>query len=383
MGLLFTMWNTYVFMKFYKYSDKEFMRTFIHIIGKGSKDADYKFALARFLLEYSENDTKIHVEFSTIAKYFIKYFWPQVCRSKLKHNPHGVKEPVIVQSIKKEFDKPPYPQTYDKILKEHPDKIKKCIEDISNPASILFAFNDVTYAFQHIKVGRGIKNVQPMFFDYKIERLRKLKDRKRLRPIIDKNYGIDINPYALEFFKKFNVALQKIVILEWARLLEKFNVGVPKIIDKTEGLKPERQNLTKYKKALEPFFENCFYCRRNLKKLKRELKIRTDVEHVIPWDYIGEDEIWNLTLACQKCNCRKLGSLPPRKFLDDKLFERNNKFRGTKYKTLGKMMSTSLNNLGPTRERQEEIIKERFTKAEEQGYTQISITEIIQDSHPC
>ena len=171
--------------------------------------------------------------------------------------------------------------------------------------------------------------------------------------------------------------------MEWARLLEKFNVGVPKIIDKTEGLKPERQNLTKYKKALEPFFENCFYCCRNLKKLKHELKIRTDVEHVIPWDYIGEDEIWNLTLACQKCNCRKLGSLPPRKFLDDKLFERNNKFRGTKYKTLGKMMSTSLNNLGPTRERQEEIIKERFTKAEEQGYTQISITEIIQDSHPC
>jgi len=126
----------------------------------------------------------------------------------LRCNPHGVKEPVIVQSIKKEFDKPPYPQTYDKILKEYPDKIKKCIEDISNPASILFAFNDVTYAFQHIKVGRGIKNVQPMFFDYKTERLRKLKDRKRLRSIIDKNYGIDINPYALEFFKKFNVALQ-------------------------------------------------------------------------------------------------------------------------------------------------------------------------------
>ena len=130
MGLLFTMWNTYVFMKFYKYSDKEFMRTFIHIIGKGSKDADYKFALARFLLEYSENDTKIHVEFSTIAKYFIKYFWPQVCRSKLKHNPHGERETVIVQSIKKEFVKPPYPQTYNKIQEQQPEEIKKCIAEI-------------------------------------------------------------------------------------------------------------------------------------------------------------------------------------------------------------------------------------------------------------
>ena len=107
------------------------------------------------------------------------------------------------------------------------------------------------------------------------------------------------------------------------------------------------------------------------------MKIGTDVEHVIPWDYIGEDEIWNLTLACQKCNCRKCGSLPPRKFFKD-LLERNNKFR-EKIPMLG----VSLNNLGPTRERQEEIINDRFTKAEEQGYTQISITEIIQDSHPC
>jgi len=175
-------------MNFPNTPDKEFMRKFIHIMGKSGKDADFKFALARFLLEYSEDNTKTHVEFSTISKYFIKYFWPQVCRSKLKHNPHGERETVVVQSIKKEFVKPPYPQTYNKIQEQQPEEIKKCIAEISNPTNRLFAFGDVTYAFQHIKVGRGIKNIQPIFFDYKIERLRKLKDRKRLRPIIDKNY---------------------------------------------------------------------------------------------------------------------------------------------------------------------------------------------------
>ena len=52
-----------------------------------------------------------------------------------------------------------------------------------------------------------------MFFDYKTERLRKLKDRKRLRSIIDKNYGIDINPYALEFLKKFETDIKLKIIV--------------------------------------------------------------------------------------------------------------------------------------------------------------------------
>jgi hypothetical protein len=43
---------------------------------------------------------------------------------------------------------------------------------------------------------------------------------------------------------------------------------------------------------------------------------------VIPWDYIFEDALWNLVLACESCNCSKSNSLPSKKYLR-KLMERN------------------------------------------------------------
>ena len=38
--------------------------------------------------------------------------------------------------------------------------------------------------------------------------------------------------------------------------------------------------------------------------------------------------MWNLSLACQKCNCKKLGSLPkPKSDWMKKIHDRNEKFR--------------------------------------------------------
>ena len=104
-------------------TDEEFEQIFMHILDQGAKDNDYKIAFARFLLEYSQYKTETHVEFSTIAEYFLKYYWPQVCNSKLKHSHHIDKTPEVVQIIENEFDKPYYPQTFDKIKQEEPVKI--------------------------------------------------------------------------------------------------------------------------------------------------------------------------------------------------------------------------------------------------------------------
>ncbi len=45
-------------------------------------------------------------------------------------------------------------------------------------------------------------------------------------------------------------------------------------------------------------------------------------DHVIPWSYIYEDEIWNLVLSCRKCNLKKHSSLPHDRFIE-LLVERN------------------------------------------------------------
>ena len=113
---------------------------------------------------------------------------------------------------------------------------------------------------------------------------------------------------------------EKVVILEWTRFLEKFN-STPKLIEKTEGGKIER-NLGKAKKFTkilqESGFNTCFY---NESHDLTSGKIHAD--HVIPFSYIREDELWNYVLSCEKCNLAKSDYLPQEEFLE-KLIRRNN-----------------------------------------------------------
>lgn len=290
-------------------SDEEFERGFLNIITHGSKDNTYKFAFARFLLDYSRDHADAHVNFPVIAGYFLEYYWTQVCKLKIKHAPQSKKKPEIVKIIEEEFTTKYYPQTFRKMRREEPEKIQKCIDQITKKC-----FHNVTWRFQRIKAGRATET--RLFFDYDIARV--INPNKKY---VNLNYGINLNPVAIEFLRRYNAVLLKAVILEWAKFLEKLNVGLPKIIVKTEGKKMRRESLSKYRQILNPFFRECFYCKRQLSDGRN-----THVEHVIPFDYIAEDDIWNLTLACQQCNLQKLGALPPRKYID-KLIERNRYYR--------------------------------------------------------
>ena len=335
--------------------DEEFEQIFMHVLNQGTKDNTYKFAFARFLLEYSQIKTETHVEFSTIAEYYLKYYWPQVCNSKLKHSHHIDKTPEIIQIIENEFDKPYYPQTFDKIKQEEPVKIENCIRNIERKC-----FEHVTYAFQNVKLGVKSVNKAPIFFEYKIKRFRKRYDREKDMPYIDRDYGINLNLDAMSFFKRRNVSLDKAVTLEWVRFLEERNPGVPKLTAKIEDKIPAR-NLTTQRHALEPFEKNCFYCETPLET------VESDVEHVIPFSYIRENEMWNLTRACKQCNCKKLGSLPsPKEKWLGILFVRNKKYRN-KISSDGKKLELdeSLKKLGNNHE---SIIRILYDNAIQQGF---------------
>ena len=157
----------------------------------------------------------------------------------------------------------------------------------------------------------------------------------------------------IKFFKRYNAMLNKGVTLEWAKFLEKLNLAVPKLISKTEGEIVQRTSLVKYRRALEPYFKNCFYCDNELKSGRK-----TQVEHVIPFDFIAEDEMWNFVLACQDCNCKKLGSLPPRRYLKA-LIERNKNYRQIT------LLDRSLVKLGSDFEKK---ILDHYENAKSQGY---------------
>lgn len=88
-------------------------------------------------------------------------------------------------------------------------------------------------------------------------------------------------------------------------------------------------------------------------------RVDIEVEHIIPFHYIAENDIWNLTLVCRSCNRQKLGALPPMKYLD-KLIEHNRNYR-IKISILEK----SLTRLDLDFEK---IIKNHYENAESHGY---------------
>ena len=325
-------------------SEDEMNRVFLNIISLGSKDNTYKFAMARFLIDYSrEHDVKeTHVDFPVISRYFLKYYWPQICKLKMKHAPQIKKKPEIVQIIEKKFPKSYYSQTYKEIAQEEQEKIQCCTDDI-----VKKCFHNVIWRFQKIKTGKAVES--RVFFDYKIART--IHDNKKY---VNLDYGINLNPDAMKFFKRYNAVLLKAVILEWAKFLENLNIGLPKLIAKTEGQEMKRGNLRKFRKVLEPLCKNCFYC-------QMPLGDRNDihVEHIIPFDYIAADDMWNLVLACQRCNCKKLGALPPSNYIA-RLVERNGN-HGTTVLELQK----SLNRLDSEFET---IIYRHYENAKQQGY---------------
>ena len=80
--------------------------------------------------------------------------------------------------------------------------------------------------------------------------------------------------------------------------------------------KEQRTNLTRLIPVLQGYQQNtCFYC-------GQELYSPIHVDHVIPYQAIKHNEIWNLVLSHEFCNEDKSDNLPPKQFIES-LIARN------------------------------------------------------------
>ena len=271
-----------------------------------NKNNTYKLALARFLLEYShEGGGNPSVKYANIAPYFLRYYWTQECKLKLQQGPPN-QTPKVISIIRDKFEKSNYPDSFEDIRCKFPDQIAQCEKEITK-----HCFKDVVHRFQKLPG----KDENKIFYDYFAVKY----DDKSGNARLDKHGGMLLNPHAISFFKRYYEPLWHAVILSWIRFLEARNPVTPRLTNKMIGQSGKR-NQGSFKKYLEPHMTECFYCRMSLNDAK------VHVDHVLPYDYIGETELWNLVLACQKCNCCKLGNLPPKEFIEN-LIERNRKYR--------------------------------------------------------
>ncbi len=331
-------------------NNKDFEFYFNFILTKGKKDNTYKFALARFLLDYSRkldleyinkkiqlNEDEI-IEYKELAKAFLRYYWHQECKYKIRQNPNPAKPPSIIKIIRRIFGTEYNPKSFKEMPKELISKAEREIQQ-NVFGSIKQKKSQVVPRFQNISEGRSTVS-KKIFYDY---------DGKKIK----------IKPRALYFFHENYYLLFKVVILEWSKFLEKMNT-LPRLISKTESDEIQRNSLAKYRKILEPYFENCFYCG---KKLEGQ---QVHVDHFIPWSYIFEDELWNFVLSCSDCNCNKLDSLAPKRYTE-KIIERN-KIHRSKIPELKKSLNVLDSGKG-----WEKALKDHYENCRAYGFTIVNL----------
>jgi 5-methylcytosine-specific restriction endonuclease McrA len=322
--------------------DEELRRKFISILTKGSKSNTYKFALARFLLDHShKRDSSYIVSFRDIAKKFLKYYWHQECKYRIRQNYDPKKIPSVVQVIRQVFEEEMVdgyiPDYFENMPRE---KIKNAEEEIKKSVFGSGKKSQVVPRFQRLRGQPPDRNLHRHgtgdFYDYDIP-----------------SGQLEIKPEALSFFKNNYNVLTKAVFLEWSRFLEKINT-LPRIIEKVESEEVRRRALTAY----EGIFRDqrgCFYCDRRLDDLQ------THVDHFIPWSYIFEDEPWNLVLACERCNLRKSNLLAPPNFRND-LIDRNRDYQNEIPKLKKSLLSLDAEN------NWEPVIKHHYNNCKEYGF---------------
>ena len=345
---------------FADWSDADFRDAFTTIISRrGKKNNTYKFAWARFLLDHSHDPGRVlgmyeragkaadppdasvpaaaggQVTYAEIARYFFVYYWPLVCKTRLRQGPVR-QPPKVTQAIEKEFDKGAYPQSVDRIIRTQRPRVDRCVEAISR-----VAFRQVVYRFQ--KIG---DREDRMFYQYAAGPADRAGNRR-----IDRKGGILVNPEAARFLRENYAVLNGALTVEWLRAIESYNVGSPNLVVRLSGDYGKR-NQRKFLRVLEAIGASCFYCGDELVRGRC-----THVDHVLPFDYMGDTDLWNLVLACQRCNCEKLCSLPPPRYID-KLVSRNADHAGNG------AMAESLDRMG----RFERGIKWHYENAKRHGY---------------
>ena len=327
-------------------------KIFISILKKGRKDNTYKFALARAILEYCNTDTinreKSNVEFPSrneisyeyFAEKFLRYYWHQECKFKIKQDSHIERMPTVIHAIRNSFGEKNLPADFKQTKEIDRENAKKLIlRDVFG--SIRSKKSMVVPKFQNITSGRAKE--QKIFYDY---------DNKTKKIFLKKG--------VFEFFNKYNEILSGLVLAEWAKFLEKRNGGLPQLVAKIEARDPTRSSLTCMRKILQEHQNHCFYHNGKLEKNYIE------VDHFIPWSYIFNNDEWNLVLACKTCNRKKSNALA-QEDLADELIKRN-----TRYYSIVPEIKKSIDMIDIRRGWKSEI-RNYYSSCIEYGFDQIKL----------
>lgn len=320
-------------------TDRTMRKWFMLIISKSKKDNTYKFALGKTLLDYCKanapDGTAHDISYDYLAGEFLKHYWYQRFKFRMKQDLHVKKQPRVITILEKVFgDKPP--ARYSDIPES---QLKSARKQILNN---VFGTNVSKKGYVIRKFQETRSGNTNLFYDNN-------EDRQT----------ITLHPKAHSFFTRNNHILNRALLGEWVLYLEKANHGLPLLASKIMAKRIRPGSLTQYRDRFYKKTDLCFYCGNSFGKPEMH------VDHFIPFSYIYDNSEWNLVLSCAKCNLSKSDALPRKNPYLRELVERN-----AEYEESIPQMKKALKRLAGGRSTWENEIHHHYTICAEYGFCQ-------------
>lgn len=326
--------------------EEEYFQKFVRFIRNSTQAGTYQFVFLKSLFYLAghnnpkpnidwgedwikEDGKSLKVDLNFIAVLYIKYYWDMLYKFRLKQaqpNNEYADDVNIHKNFKDESGEPKQPPKKIAELAADVPEYNTLREDViyGNPSKhIRSSFNEVLFALDN----KG-------FF--------KARNPSARSSPIPRNTCLEFDLEVPNFFQKYayQSILDHAINYMLTKHLEKINKFIPQIAKKVLIDIPrgnlhgrEKEEWCRLYESSETF--PCFYCSTDFKvgkNLYSPPRYKDDgtpkkwdgpvKDHVIPFDYVLSDELYNYVPSCQSCNSTKSNRLPDKKILT-KVIERN------------------------------------------------------------
>ena len=258
----------------------------------GSHTTTYKYCFLKSILENIYNlDDDLSISFKAVGETFSSVYWNMISVHKIPQMPRGS------STKKSKFEK-----IVGELILDKPYLDGVYYESINDEDRKLY-LKSALPEFQKYVIGAFYEDVDGMLYGFS-------KQSKR----------IWFNPRSAEFLRNNKVILDQVNYYEWLKMVESILRSNEAKVDNLSTILEEitkRRNLAPFKELLLALGEKreCFYTGQKLNQ-------DAPLDHVIPWDYLKSDNLWNLVFISLRCNSSKSNKLPDLQYID-RLIGRN------------------------------------------------------------
>ena len=261
----------------------------------GKHTTTYKYCFLKSILDnlYSV-DENYSLDFNIIGETFVSIYWNMIVVYKIPQMSNYITgaRSIFEKITEKMISEKPYLAGihYESILeKDRKEFLKKAIPEFSK--NVIGAFHEDT---------------EGMIYGFS------KKDNK-----------LWFNEYSFNFLSDNKAIIEQVNYYQWLKMVDTILKNNKQSINNLSTILEnitQRNDLSKYKRILEEYGETktCFYCGKRIIK-------NMHLDHVIPWSFLKNDNLWNFVCSCPTCNSSKNNILPKDIYLD-KLVLRNKKY---------------------------------------------------------